>query len=112
MQIQAGAGRGRVQQLVTVIGSGSIGRAIACRISAGKHLLLADLRPVNAAAAATVLEDAGLEVSTTTVDVASRDSVRELVGMATCVGDVTSVITPLARDELDGPRGEDHHPQG
>ena len=31
-------------QVVVVIGAGSIGVAIARRISAGKHVLLADLR--------------------------------------------------------------------
>jgi len=31
--------------VVAVIGAGSIGQAIARRVSAGKHVLLADLRP-------------------------------------------------------------------
>jgi NAD(P)-dependent dehydrogenase (short-subunit alcohol dehydrogenase family) len=35
--------------VVVVIGSGSIGQAIARRVSAGKYLLLADLREENAA---------------------------------------------------------------
>jgi predicted dinucleotide-binding enzyme len=42
-----------------VIGPGSIGQAIARRISVGKHVLLADLREENAAAAVTTLSDAG-----------------------------------------------------
>ena len=40
-----------------VIGAGSIGQAIARRVSAGKHVLLADLRQENADAAARVLKD-------------------------------------------------------
>jgi NAD(P)-dependent dehydrogenase (short-subunit alcohol dehydrogenase family) len=75
-----------------VIGAGSIGQAIARRVSAGKHILLADLRQENAAAAADVLSNAGFEVSTTTVDVSSRDSIQQLVGAATAVGEVTGVI--------------------
>ncbi len=79
-------------KVTVVIGAGSIGQAIARRVSAGKHVLLADLRQEAADAAAKVLSDAGFEVSTTTVDVSKRDSVLALVEMATAIGDVTGVI--------------------
>jgi len=75
-----------------VIGAGSIGQAIARRVSAGKKVLLADLRPENAEAAAKVLSEAGFEASAATVDVSKRDSVRALVAAATALGDVTGVI--------------------
>jgi saccharopine dehydrogenase-like NADP-dependent oxidoreductase len=55
--------------VTVVIGAGSIGQAIARRVSAGKHVLLADLRQENADAAAKVLGDAGFEASTAPVDV-------------------------------------------
>ena len=71
-----------MSQVVVVIGPGSIGQAIARRVSAGKHVVLADLKPENAEAAAEVMRDAGFSVSTTTVDVASRDSVHALVETA------------------------------
>ena len=64
--------------VVVVIGAGSIGQAIARRVSAGKHVLLADLRLEAAEAAAMVLNDAGFTVSTATVDVSSRASVEAL----------------------------------
>lgn len=54
-------------EIVVVIGAGSIGQAIARRVSAGKHVLLGDVRRENADAAAAVLSDAGFEVSTATV---------------------------------------------
>ena len=41
-----------------VIGAGSIGQAIARRVSADKHVVLADLRKENAEAAAKVMSDA------------------------------------------------------
>jgi saccharopine dehydrogenase-like NADP-dependent oxidoreductase len=63
-----------VSNTIVVIGAGSIGQAIARRVGAGKHVLLADLRQENAAAAARVLGDAGFEVSTATIDVSSRES--------------------------------------
>jgi NAD(P)-dependent dehydrogenase (short-subunit alcohol dehydrogenase family) len=78
--------------VIVVIGAGSIGHAIARRVSAGKHVLLADLNQQNADAAAKVLNDAGFEVSTATVDVSSRESVHALVQTATALGDVTGVI--------------------
>ena len=84
--------KARGKSVVVVIGAGSIGQAIARRVSAGKHVLLADLRQENAAAAAEVLRNAGFEVSTTTVDVSSRESIQKLVGAATTVGEVTGVI--------------------
>jgi len=78
--------------VIVVIGAGSIGQAIARRVSAGKHVLLADLRQENAAAAAAVLSNAGFEVSTTTVDVSSRDSIQQLLGAAARLGEITGVI--------------------
>jgi NAD(P)-dependent dehydrogenase (short-subunit alcohol dehydrogenase family) len=50
------------------------------------------LNQQNADAAAKVLNDAGFEVSTATVDVSSRESVHALVQTATALGDVTGVI--------------------
>jgi NAD(P)-dependent dehydrogenase (short-subunit alcohol dehydrogenase family) len=78
--------------VIVLIGAGSIGQAIARRVSAGKHVLLADLRQENADAAAKVLSDAGFEVSTATVDVSSRQSVHALVEKATAIGSITGVI--------------------
>jgi NAD(P)-dependent dehydrogenase (short-subunit alcohol dehydrogenase family) len=78
--------------VIVVIGAGSIGQAIARRVSAGKHVLLADLRLENAEAAAKVLSEAGFEVSTATADVSSRESVHALVETATAIGEVTGVI--------------------
>ena len=77
---------------IVVIGAGSIGQAIARRVSAGKRVLIADLKQENADAAAKVLNDAGFEVSTAVADVSSRDSVHALVETAIALGNVTGVI--------------------
>ena len=58
-----------MSEVIVVIGPGSIGQAIARRVSAGKHVVLADLRQANADAAAEVMRNAGFDVTTTTVDV-------------------------------------------
>ena len=81
-----------MMNVIVVIGAGSICQAIARRVSAGKHVLLADLRQENADMAAKILSDAGFEVSTATVDVSSRQSVHALVETATVLGDITGVI--------------------
>lgn len=78
--------------VIVVIGAGSIGQAIARRVSAGKHVLLADLKQENAQAAAKVLADAGFEVTTAVVDVSSRESVHALARTATAIGSVTGLI--------------------
>lgn len=78
--------------VIVVIGAGSIGQAIARRISAGKHVVLADLRQGNAEAAAKTLSDAGYNVSTASVDVSSRASVHALVEKATSLGEIAGVI--------------------
>jgi NAD(P)-dependent dehydrogenase (short-subunit alcohol dehydrogenase family) len=78
--------------VVVLIGAGSIGQAIARRISTGKHVVVADLHEANADAAAEVMRDAGFEVSTTTVDVSSRDSVHALVETSIAHGDITGII--------------------
>lgn len=80
------------RNVTVVIGAGSIGQAIARRVSAGKHVVLADLRQENADTAAKVLLDAGFEVTTAVVDVSSRESVQDLVQLATTIGEVTAVI--------------------
>jgi len=52
-------------------------------VSEGKHVLLGDLRLGTADTAARTLGDAGFDVSTTQVDVSSRQSVRALVAGGT-----------------------------
>lgn len=81
-----------MKKVVVVLGAGSIGQAIARRVSAGKHILLADLRTENAEAAAKILSDAGFEVSTAVVDVSSRSSVHSLVEKSTSIGEVWGII--------------------
>jgi NAD(P)-dependent dehydrogenase (short-subunit alcohol dehydrogenase family) len=81
-----------MENVIVVIGAGSIGQAIARRVSAGRFVLLADIRQENAYAAAKTLSDAGFNVTTMTVDVSSRASVHALVEAATKLGEVCGVI--------------------
>jgi NAD(P)-dependent dehydrogenase (short-subunit alcohol dehydrogenase family) len=79
-------------EVIVVVGAGSIGQAIARRVSAGSKVLLADLRRENADAAAKTLSDAGFEVTTAAVDVSSRASVEALVETASGLGEVMGLI--------------------
>src|SRR5690348_9795430 len=96
-------------EVVVTIGPGQIGQAIARRVGMGKHILLADMRAENAAAAAKVLSDSGYEVSTATVDVSSRKDIEALVQQATALGEVTRLIQAAGVSESglprDGPQG-------
>jgi NAD(P)-dependent dehydrogenase (short-subunit alcohol dehydrogenase family) len=77
--------------VIVLIGAGQIGQAIARRVGIAKHVLLADMHPDNANAAADVLGNAGYDVSVATVDVSSREAVHALVQTATKRGDVTGL---------------------
>jgi NAD(P)-dependent dehydrogenase (short-subunit alcohol dehydrogenase family) len=81
-----------MNQVNVVIGPGSIGQAIARRVSAGKRILLADLREEKAQAAAKTLSEAGYDVRTTHVDISSRSSIHALVELAASMGEVTGLI--------------------
>jgi NAD(P)-dependent dehydrogenase (short-subunit alcohol dehydrogenase family) len=78
--------------VLVIIGPGSMGTAIARRIGAGKHVLVADLREENAQAAEQALLDAGFQVSTATVDITDPQSVRALAEKAAGIGAVTGVV--------------------
>jgi NAD(P)-dependent dehydrogenase (short-subunit alcohol dehydrogenase family) len=78
--------------VVVLIGSGSIGQAIARRVSAGRHVVVADLREESASAAAKTLSEAGFEVTTAQVDVSSREAVERLVETAASLGPVAGLI--------------------
>lgn len=81
-----------MSDVIVVVGAGSIGQAIARRVGAGKHVLLADIKPGNANAAADTLRKAGFETSTTVVDVSSRPSIQALVESARALGQITGLI--------------------
>jgi len=78
--------------VIVLIGAGQIGQAIARRVGAGKHVLLADMRPDNAKAAAEILGNTGYEVSVATVDASVREAVHALAEKAAGLGNVTGLI--------------------
>ena len=81
-----------MKKVVVLIGSGSIGQAIARRVGAGQHVVLGDLKIENANAAAKIFEDAGFETSTVAVDISSRESILNLIEHAQKFGAVNNLI--------------------
>ncbi len=82
----------KITNVIVLIGAGAIGVAIARRVGTGKHLLLSDIRQENIDAAEKTLSEAGFEVSTTLVDITSRESVHSLVNIALSIGTISGVI--------------------
>ncbi|MBQ7545209.1 MAG: SDR family oxidoreductase [Synergistaceae bacterium] len=80
------------KEVAVLLGTGSIGQAIARRVGAGKHVVLADLKKENADKAAKILEDAGFETSTIAVNLGSRDDILALVEHAQTFGAVKHLI--------------------
>jgi NAD(P)-dependent dehydrogenase (short-subunit alcohol dehydrogenase family) len=81
-----------MKELVVVVGAGFIGQAIARRVGAGKHLLLANITERSAIDAAETLANAGFEVSAAAVDISSRASVQALVERAQGLGEITDLV--------------------
>ena len=81
-----------MKRVVVLVGSGSIGQAIARRVGAGKHVVLADINQNSAESAAKILKNAGYETSTLKVDISSRESILKLIEHAQKFGEVTNLI--------------------
>ena len=81
------------KQVSVLVGAGSIGQAIIRRVSAGKHVVLADYSLENAERAAKTLENSGFECSTIKCDLGSKDDILKLVEFATNGGDCKSPST-------------------
>ena len=81
-----------MKDVVVVIGAGGIGQAIARRVGAGKHIVLADLKLEAAQAAARTLDDAGFETSAVSADLASRKSILTLIAHAQTFGPIKNLV--------------------
>jgi NAD(P)-dependent dehydrogenase (short-subunit alcohol dehydrogenase family) len=79
------------REVLTVIGVGGMGEAIARRLGAGKTVLLADCDEGTLASVAKSLAADGHHVENRSVDVASPESVHELAEYAASLGAVTQV---------------------
>ena len=81
-----------MKQVTVLVGAGSIGQAIIRRVSAGRHIVLADYSIENANRAKETLENAGFECSTIKCDLGSKEDILALVEFATSKGEVINVV--------------------
>ena len=81
-----------MKEVVVLVGTGSIGQAIARRVGAGKKIVLGDLKIEAAQSAAKILSDAGFDTSTVAVDISNRESILNLVEHAQKFGSVKNLI--------------------
>ncbi|ORA85492.1 SDR family oxidoreductase [Mycobacterium malmoense] len=79
------------REVLTVLGVGGMGNAIARRLGAGKTVLLADNNEAALASVADALAADGHRVDSRGVDVSSPESVRALAEHAASLGAVTQV---------------------
>jgi len=79
-------------EIVVVIGPGSIGQAIARRVGSGRTLLLAAHDEKTTDIAAEQLSGDGFEVAARPTDISDRDAVEALADTAAQMGSVTRVI--------------------
>ncbi|MGJ7905358.1 SDR family oxidoreductase [Actinopolyspora sp. H202] len=78
-------------EVLVVIGSGGMGRAIGRRLGSGRRVLLADLDENTLESTAESMRSDGHDVTTRRVDVSSRESVAELARDAAELGPVTKL---------------------
>ena len=78
--------------VTVLIGAGSIGLAIARRVSAGNTVFVADRNEKAVSAVERTLLDAGFDARAAYVDLADRQTVRSLARQAFEIGSVTRVI--------------------
>lgn len=78
--------------VTVVFGAGGIGQAIARRISAGRHIVVANHTQASADAAATVLRGAGFEVTAMQADISDRAMVQAVADRAQSLGRVMALV--------------------
>lgn len=80
------------REVLTIIGVGGMGAAIARRVGSGREVVLADRNPQILDAVAARMAEDGFRVARHVVDVTDASSVAELAGAAADRGPVTAVV--------------------
>ncbi|RYZ77880.1 MAG: SDR family oxidoreductase [Proteobacteria bacterium] len=81
-----------MKNVTVLIGAGSIGIAIARRVSSGGHILIGDLKKENAEIAAKVLSEAGFDTTVEAIDASKREDIERLAKKAESLGAVKHLI--------------------
>lgn len=80
------------KEVMLVVGAGQISMAIARRVGYGKKIILGDKNIENAANIAKIMTEAGFDVSYFEVDLAERDSIKEIIKKAQEFGEIKYLV--------------------
>lgn len=80
------------RNVLLLVGAGQIGMAIARRMGHGMSILVGDKQPDHAEAIAGTMTAAGFDAHPATVDLSSRDSIRDAIAQARRMGEITMLV--------------------
>lgn len=80
------------RDVMILTGAGQIGMVIARRMGYGKKIVLGDRKKENAETIARIMNEAGFDVVPAEMDLAFRDSVRDLIAAARKYGDIGMLV--------------------
>lgn len=80
------------KEVVILTGAGQIGMAIARRVSYGKKLIIGDKNVNNANNIAKIMNEAGFDAEAVEMDLASRESIKNLIAKSKEFGNITMLI--------------------
>jgi len=83
---------GTEKEVAILTGAGQIGMAIARRVGYGKKIIIADKDQGNAQSVAKIMNDAGFDVFPITVDISSRDTIKNMIDEAKKYGEISMLI--------------------
>lgn len=81
-----------MKEVMILTGAGQIGMAIARRMGYGKKIIIGDRKKENADEIALIMNRAGFDAVAVEMDLASRESVRQLIAEARRYGEITMLV--------------------
>ena len=81
-----------MKDVMILTGAGQIGMAIARRTGSGKKIVVGDKSPDNAGTVCKILNEAGFDAMPVEMDLASRDSILQLIAEAHKQGEIAMLV--------------------
>lgn len=81
-----------MKEVMILTGAGQIGMAIARRMGYGKKIIIGDRKKENADEIALIMNRAGFDSVAVEMDLASRESIRQLIAEAGRYGEITMLV--------------------
>lgn len=81
-----------MKKVMILTGAGQIGLAIARRMGTGMKIVVGDKKEENAQTVAKIMSEAGFDAAAVEMDLASRQSIQNLIVEASKYGDITMLV--------------------